>query len=77
MNEDEGGQAEVIWTCNDKRTKVCRKKDDRNGVIGKEEKRKTKDIFKCCERRYGKVDVKEMDVENMMVWRRMIRCGYP
>ena len=35
-NEDEGGQAEVIWTCNDERTKVCRKKNDGNGVNGKE-----------------------------------------
>ena len=34
-------------------------------------------IFRCCERRYGEVDVKEMDVEDRTVWRRMIRCGYP
>ena len=33
---------------------LCRKKDDGNGVTGKEEKRKTKEkIFRCCERRYG------------------------
>ena len=30
------------------------KKDDGNGVAGKEEKRETKEkIFKCSERRYG------------------------
>ena len=54
----------MIWTCNDERTKVCRKKDDGNGVTRKEEKRETKmKIFRCWERRYGEVDMKEMDVE--------------
>ena len=48
------GQAEVIWTCHEERPRVCRKKDDRNGVTGKEEKRETKEkIFRCSERRYG------------------------
>ena len=33
---------------------VCRKKDDGNGVIGKEEKRETKEkICRCSKRRYG------------------------
>ena len=51
-NEDEGGQAEVLWTCHEERPRVCRKKDDGNGVIGKE-KRKTKEkIFRCSKRRY-------------------------
>ena len=27
-NEDEGGQAEVVWTCHEERPRVCRKKDD-------------------------------------------------
>ena len=54
----------MIWTCNDERTKVCRKKDDGNGVTRKEEKRETKDkIFRYWERQYGEVDKKEMDVE--------------
>ena len=54
----------MIWTCNDERTKVCRKKDDGNEVTRKEEKRETKEkIFRCWERRYGEVDMKEMDVE--------------
>ena len=36
------------------RPRVCRKKDDGNGVTGKEEKRETKEtIFRCSERRYG------------------------
>ena len=53
-NEDEGGQAEMVWTCHEERPRVCRKKDDGNGVTEKEEKRETKEkIFRCSERRYG------------------------
>ena len=49
-----GGQAEVVWTCHEERPKVYRKKDDGNGVTGKEEKRETKEkIFRCGKRRYG------------------------
>ena len=55
-NEDKGGQAEVVWTCHEKRPRICRKKDDGNGVTGKEEKRETKEkIFRRSERRYGEV----------------------
>ena len=54
-NENEGGQAEVVWTCHEKRLRVCRKKADGNGVTGKEEKRETKEkIFRCSERGYGR-----------------------
>ena len=50
-----GGQAEVVWTCHEERPRICRKKDDGNGVTGKKEKRKTKEkIFRCSERRYGR-----------------------
>ena len=52
-NEDEGGQAEVVWTCHEERPRVCRKKDDGNGVTRKEEKRETKEkVFRCGKRRY-------------------------
>ena len=52
-NEDEGGQAEVVWTCHEEKQRVCRK-DDGNGGTGKEEKRETKEkLFRCSERRYG------------------------
>ena len=65
--KNEEGQAEVVWTCHEERPRVCRKKDDRNGVTGKEEKRKTKEkIFKFSERRYGEVCA-EMDVEDRTV----------
>ena len=53
-NEDEGGQAEVVWTCHEERPRVCRKKNDGHGITGKEEKRETKEkIFRCSEGRYG------------------------
>ena len=44
-NEDEGGKAEVVWTYYE-RPRVCRKKDKRNEVTRKEEKRGTKE--KIC-----------------------------
>ena len=48
------GKAEVVWICHEERPRVCRKKDDRNGVTGKEEKRETKEkIFKSSGRRYA------------------------
>ena len=41
------------WTCHEERLRVCRKKDDANGVTRKEEKRETKEkIFRCSKRRY-------------------------
>ena len=47
-------EAEVVWICHEERPRVCRKKDDGNGVTGKEEKRETKEkIFRCSKRRYG------------------------
>ena len=52
-NKDEGEQAEVVWTSHEERPRVCRKKDDGNGVTRKEEKRETKEkIFRCGKRRY-------------------------
>ena len=73
-NEDEGGQAEMVWTCHKEIPEVHKKKDDGNGVTGKEEKREAKEnIFRC----YGEVGVKETEVENRTAWRKMIRCGYP
>ena len=47
-------------------------------VTKKEKKKETKEkIFRCSERRYGEVGVKEMDVEDRTVWRKIIWCGYP
>ena len=51
-NEDEGGKAEVVWTCHEEAKSI--QEDDRNIVTGKEENRDTKEkIFRCSERRYG------------------------
>ena len=37
-----------------RRSQVCRKKDNGNGITGKKEKRETEEtIFRCSERRYG------------------------
>ena len=72
-NEDEGGQAEVVWTCYKERQRVCRKKDDRNGVTRKEEKSRFLNLVKQDKREVG---VKETDVEDRTVWRQIIRCGY-
>ena len=53
-NEDEGGQAKLVWTCHEERPAVCKKKDDGNGATRKEEMREAKEkISGCSERRYG------------------------
>ena len=53
-NEDEEDLTEVVWTCYEERQRVCKKKDDGNGVTRKEEKREIKEkTFRCCEKRYG------------------------
>ena len=76
--EDEGGQVEMVWTCHEERPRVCWKKDDGNGVTGKEKKREIKEkIFRYSEKNMGEVGAKETDVEHKTVWRKMIRCGYP
>ena len=68
----------MVWTCHEESQRVCKKKDDGNGVTGKEKKRETKEkIFRCSERRYGEVGAKEIDVQDKMIWRMMIHCGYP
>ena len=64
----------MVWTCHEKRLRVCRKKDDRNRVTGKKEKRRFLNVLK---EDMGKVGAKKTDVEDRTVWRKMIRCGYP
>ena len=77
-SEDEGGQAEVAWTCHEERPRVRRKKGDGNGVTRKEEKREAEEkIFRCSERRYGKVSASEKDIENRTLWRKMIAYAVP
>ena len=43
----------MVWRCHEERPEVCRKKSDKNGATGKEEKREAKEkIFRCSEERY-------------------------
>ena len=68
----------MVWTCHEERPRVCRKKDDGNGVTGKEEKRETKRRFlNVVKEDIGEVGAKETDVEDRKVWRMMMRCGHP
>ena len=55
-----------------------RKKDDGNGVTGKEERGRPKRRFlDVVKEDMGEVGAKEMDVKNRIVWKKMIHCGYP
>ena len=75
-NEDE--RAEMIWAFHTETPGVCRKKDDENGVTGKEEKRRPKRRFlDVVKEDMGEVGARETDVESRTVWRNIIRCGYP
>ena len=77
-NEDEGGQAEVVWTCHEERPRVCSKKNDGNGVTRKEEKRGPKRRFlDVVKEDMGEVGAKETDVEDRKVWRMMVCCDHP
>ena len=51
-NEDEGGQAEVVWTCHEERPGVHRKKGDGNGVTEKEGRGKAEEKISSSEGRY-------------------------
>ena len=63
-NEDEGGQTELVRTYNEERPRICRKK----------KRRRFLNIMKEDIREVGE---KEMDVENRMVWRKIISCANP
>ena len=80
-NADEGGQAEVVWTCHEERPGVCKKKGDGNGIAGKEEKKKAEEeIFGCSEggcrgswcegKRHWKQDAVE---EHHTLWQPLIK----
>ena len=44
------GKTEMIWTCHEERSGLCREKCDGNGVTGKKEKREAEEkIFGCSE----------------------------
>ena len=68
----------MVWTCHEETPRICRKKDDGNEVIGKEEKRERpkRKFLDVTKEGMGVVGAKEKDVENRTVWRKIIRCGY-
>ena len=86
-NEDEGGQAEVVWTCHEERPRVCRKKNDvgRNvgrkmmemELLGKRRERPKRRFLDVVKEDMGEVGAKETDVEDRKMWRMMICPGYP
>ena len=78
-NDDEGGQAKVVWTCHEERTGVRRKKGDGNRVTRKGKKREAKEkIFGCSEGGYerswceGDKCWKQGTVEHHMLWQPLI-----
>ena len=66
----------MIWTCHEERPRVCRKKDDGNGVTGRRGRPK-KRFLDVMKEDMGEVGVKETDVEDRKMWRMMICCGHP
>ena len=50
-NEDEGGQAEVVWTCHEERPRVFRKTMEME-LLRKRKRGRPEKIFNCSERRY-------------------------
>ena len=77
MNKDEGGQAEVVWTCHEERPRLCRKNDDGNELLGKRKRGRLKRRFlNVVKEDMGEVGAKETNIENRMAWRKMIHCGY-
>ena len=76
-NEDEGRQAEVVWTCHEERPRVCRKMIEME-LPGKRKRGRPKRRFlDVVKEDMGEVGAKEMDVEGREVWRIMICCGHP
>ena len=76
-NEDEGGQAEVVWTCHEERPRVFRKTMEMELLRKRKRGRPKRRFLTVVKEDIGEVGAKETDVENRMVWRKIICCGYP
>ena len=79
-NEDDGRQAEVIWTCHEERTVVCRKKSDGKMELLEKRKRKPKRRFlNVVKEDIGEVDEgrrtlkKRICEEHHMLWQPLIK----
>ena len=72
-NEDEGGQAEVVWTCHKERPRIYRKMMEIE-LLGKTKKgRPKRRFFDVVKEDMREVGTRETDVENRMVWKNMIQ----
>ena len=70
--------ANQVWTCHEERPRVCRKKDDGNGVTGKRKRGRPKRRFlDVVKEDMGEVGAKKTDIEDRTIRRKMIHCGYP
>ena len=68
----------MVWTCHEERPRICRKKDDGNGVTEKEERGRPKRKFlNVVKKDMGEVGAKETNVKDRKVWRMMICCSHP
>ena len=77
-NEDEEGQAEVIWTCHEDRPEVCRKKVMEMELPEKRKRGRSKRRFLDIVRKnMWEVGAREKDIKNRTLWRNTLRCGNP
>ena len=76
-NEDEGGQAEVVWTCHEERQEYVGRKMMEMELLGKRKRGRPKRRFVDVVKDMRKVGAKEMNLEDRKVWRTMICCGHP
>ena len=77
MNIDEGGQAEVVWTCHERDQEYVGRKMMELELPGKRRGRRKRRFLHVVKEDMVKVCAKETDVEDRKMWRTMIRCGHP
>ena len=76
-NEDEGEQAEVIWTCHEQKPGERRKKMMEMELLGKKKRRRSKRrVLDVVKEDKGEVGAREKDIKNRTLWKSIIRCGY-
>ena len=76
-NEDEGGLAEVVWTCHEERQEYVGRKMMEMKLPGKRKRGRPKRRFlDLVKEDTGEVGAREKDIKNRTLWKNMIRCGY-
>ena len=76
-NEDEGGQAEVVWTCHEETSGVCRKTIEMESPGKRKRGRPKRRFLDVLKEDMEEVGAKETNIEDGKMWRMMIRCGHP